>query len=150
MSCPICKCETYLTVCPSCGGNANHYRLRAAGHVGENTCASIFGGNNGQRYATVTSFGTHFPMAVELAKLKADLAAERSANEELHKRIAEMVPVAELAALSNAVDEARQALGDFVYMGENWSGITRPLDQLIGRSRSTLKTLDRAAGVEIA
>jgi len=27
MTCPICKCETYLTVCPNCGGNANHYRL---------------------------------------------------------------------------------------------------------------------------
>lgn len=26
MPCPICKCETAMTVCPNCGGNTNHYR----------------------------------------------------------------------------------------------------------------------------
>lgn len=26
MTCPICKCETHMTVCPNCGGNVNYYR----------------------------------------------------------------------------------------------------------------------------
>jgi hypothetical protein len=30
VSCPICKCETHMTVCPQCGGNVNHANLRIA------------------------------------------------------------------------------------------------------------------------
>lgn len=30
MTCPICKCETHMTVCPQCGGNTNHARMLSA------------------------------------------------------------------------------------------------------------------------
>jgi hypothetical protein len=53
---------------------------------------------------------------------------------------------AEADALRKALAEAQQTLSDFVYMGENWSSLTRPLDQLVGRSRATLETIS-AAGV---
>jgi soluble cytochrome b562 len=50
--------------------------------------------------------------ARERDRLRADLAAEKSANEELHKRLAEMVPAADLAAAGtrlrrHAENEAR-------------------------------------------
>lgn len=30
MPCPICKCETAMTVCPNCGGNTNLARMSPA------------------------------------------------------------------------------------------------------------------------
>lgn len=70
------------------------------------------------------------------------LRAERAEDERDAAIKAKNEAEGERDRMAKAVGECRETLGDIIHMGENWSSITRPLDQLVGRCKATWQSIN--------